>query len=93
MGHASVMTLLGRLEKKGYLSRRKAPVGKAFLYKPTKKPGKTLRGVMRDVLERVFAGDGVALVTSLFEARPPSQEEIVELQRLLDGLKQKRRKR
>ncbi len=94
MAHASVTTLLGRLESKGYLKRRKAPVGKSFLYKPTRRPDKTMRGVISNVLERVFAGDGVAMVTSLFEASPPSQDEIAELQRLLDELKdQKKRKR
>lgn len=93
LAHASVMTLLGRLESKGYLKRRKAAVGKSFLYKPTRKPDKTMRGVMRDVLERVFAGDGVAMVTSLFEASPPSAEEIAELQRLLDELKDGRKRR
>lgn len=89
MAHTSMMTLLSRLEAKRLVKRAKGPVGKAFLYAPTRRPDKTYRRVVGDVLQRIFGGNGPALVASLFETRPPTPAEVVKLQRLLDGLRQK----
>lgn len=90
MAHGSVMTLLKRLEEKGLVTKRKAPVGKAFLFQATRKPGPTYRRLVQDLLDRVFGGNGLALVTSLFETRPPTREEIEDLQRMLDELRARR---
>jgi predicted transcriptional regulator len=89
MAHSSMVTLLGRLEGKGLVKRAKGPVGKAFVYAPLRRPGKTYRRVIGDVLQRVFGGNKPALVASLFETEPPSQTELAELQQLLDRLRQK----
>ncbi len=87
MAHGSVATLLGRLRAKGLVARRKGPVGKAFVYKPTRRPGPGYRRVVGEMLQRVFGGNSVALVTSLFETQPPTPDELEELQRLLDQLR------
>jgi len=89
MAHGSVATLLGRLQDKGLVSRQKGPVGKAFVYKPTRRAGAGYRRVVRELLQRVFGGDSLALVTSLFETQPPTQDQLEELQRLLDDLRDK----
>jgi predicted transcriptional regulator len=89
MAHTSMVTLLGRLEAKGMVKRAKGPVGKAFVYAPLRRPDKTYRRVIGDVLERIFGGNQPALVASLFETRPPTPAEIAELQRLLNRLRQK----
>ena len=89
MAHTSMVTLLGRLEAKGLVKRAKGPVGKAFLYTPMRRPGKTYRRVIGDVLQRIFGGNGPALVASLFETQPPTAAELVELQQLLDRLRKR----
>jgi BlaI family penicillinase repressor len=89
MAHTSMVTLLGRLEAKGLVKRDKGPVGKAFVYAPLRRPGKTYRRVVGDVLQRIFGGNGPALVASLFETKPPTPAELIELQQLLDRLRQK----
>ena len=76
-------------QRNGWVKRTKGPVGKAFLYTPLRRPGRTYRRVVGDVLQRIFGGNGPALVASLFETQPPTPDEIVELQRLLDGLRRK----
>ncbi len=88
MTHASVCTLLKRLEDKGLVNRRKASSGKAFVYTASVAPTKTQRRLVRDLVDRMFAGSGVALVASLLHSRRPTDAEIVELQSLLDELKQ-----
>ncbi len=92
LAHASVLTLLGRLQTKGLISRRKGNVGKAFVYRATKKPDPTYRQLTGDVLQRIFGGNGVAMVASLFQAKTPTQDEISELEQLLADLKRKKTK-
>ncbi|HEX7376209.1 MAG TPA: BlaI/MecI/CopY family transcriptional regulator [Pirellulales bacterium] len=87
MAHTSMVTLLGRLEDKGMVRRAKGPVGKAFVYSPLRRPGKTYRRVVGDVLERIFGGSKPALIASLFEIGPPTAAELAELQKLLDRLR------
>ncbi len=90
LAHASVLTLLTRLEAKGLVSREKGPVGKAFIYIPTQRSRATPRNVLKRILQRVFHGDGVALVTSLFQTKPPSHEELNQLEHLLTDLRAQR---
>lgn len=87
MAHASVCTLLKRLEGKRLVKRDKAKSGKAFIYTVTVQPTKTRRRMVNDLLDRMFAGSGVDLVASLLESRPPSADEIDRLQKLLNELK------
>lgn len=93
MAHTSMVTLLGRLEAKGMVKRAKGPVGKAFVYAPLRRPNKTYRRVIGDVLERIFGGNGPALVASLFETKPPTPAELAQLQDLLDRLRRKNQPR
>ncbi len=89
MAHGSVMTLLGRLLKKGLVSREKAPVGKAFVFRAVRRPDGAFRGVIERVLQRVFGGDRLALVATLFSTRPPTQDEQKQLRDLLADLQTK----
>ena len=93
MTHASVFTLLGRLEAKGAVTREKGPAGKAFVYRPAVHPAKTYRHAVKHIVDRIFGGSGLALVASLFETKPPTPDEIEQLQELLDELRQRTRKR
>ena len=87
LAHASICTLLGRLEAKGLVTRKKAPTGKAFVYRATVAPSKTKQRLARDLMDRVFGGNGVQLMASLFEGRRPSNDEIGQLESLLEQLR------
>lgn len=89
LAHSSVVTLLGRLEERGLLVKRKADRGKAFVYRPTRERDTTVRPVLRRLVERVYAGDSVALVASLFETKPPNEREIDELERMVEELRRR----
>jgi BlaI family transcriptional regulator, penicillinase repressor len=93
MAHASVCTLLNRLEAKGLVVRRRAPVGKAFLYRAASEPQRARRRLVRKLLDGVFGGNGVALVASLLDSHPPTEDELAELERLLKDLRAKKNKR
>jgi BlaI family transcriptional regulator, penicillinase repressor len=90
MAHGSTVSLLKRLEAKGLVRKEKGAVGKAFVYESTRKPNTTHRRLVRKLVDRVFGGDGLSLVASLFETRPPSARQIDEMQRMLDALRDKK---
>ena len=90
MSHGATATLLGRLERKGLVERTGEKVGKAFVYRAAGRPGRTIRRRLDDLVERLFGGDRVGLVSSLFEGRRPTAEQVDDLERLLEDLKRKR---
>ncbi|HET9372163.1 MAG TPA: BlaI/MecI/CopY family transcriptional regulator [Vicinamibacterales bacterium] len=92
MAHGSVLTLLKRLEARGLVVRRKADVGKAFVYLPTRKQASAVRPLLKRVVNRVFGGDAVALVASLFETRPPTPSELAEIEALVRDQRRKDRR-
>ena len=87
MAHGSVMTLLKRLESRGLVGHRKASSGKAFLFHATEEARSTYADVLERLRERIFDGDPVALMATLFDAAPPDADQIAELQALLDRLR------
>jgi predicted transcriptional regulator len=93
MAHGSIVTLLTRLEARGLVTRRKGPVGKAFLFRSTPRAEGAVRHLVRSLVGRVFGGDRVFFVASLLEAAPPSRRELDRLRRLLADLTDRRRAR
>ncbi len=89
MTHGAIATLLRRLEDKRLVSKEKASVGKAFVYRANHSPQPTYRGLMGRIRERIFGGDGTRIVASLFDADLPSPEELEELEQLLVDLRAK----
>jgi predicted transcriptional regulator len=87
MTHSAVSTLLARLHEKGLVTRRKGPVGKALLFKAASRPQRAYRRILGDLLERVFGGDPLAVVSSLFETRRPTPEELERLEQLVEQLR------
>lgn len=90
MAHGSVLTLLGRLEKKRLVAKRKGEQGKAFVYRATDAGQSVFRPVVKSLVQRVFGGSSVSFVASLFESAPPNADEIEQLQGMLDELREKR---
>jgi len=90
MSHASVLTLLGRLEAKGLVSRRKAERGKSYVYSPARKVQPLVRHLLRRVMHRLFADDPASLVASLFEAKRPTAIELDRIRALVEEMEKRR---
>ena len=90
MTHASVVTLLGRLEAKGLIVHRKADVGKSFVYSAARSARPLYRNLLRRVMRRIFADDPASLVAELFEARTLKPEELERIQTLVENMRKKR---
>lgn len=92
MAHGSVVTLLNRLEARGLVARRKGPVGKAFVYRPTRATRPAYRRIVRNIIKRLFGGDNLEMVSALLNAKVPTSDELDQLQQMLDELRSKRKK-
>lgn len=86
---ATVQTYLRRLETKGYLRARQR--GRTNVYSSRVEPDRVVGEVVRDFLDRVFDGRALPLVEQLINDRGLSDEEIEQLQRTLDQLKEHKR--
>ncbi len=86
MERATVQTYLRRLHAKGYLAKRRD--GRADVYRPAaRRAGGVVRDVVRDLVDRVFAGDALPLVQQLIDDRRLSDAQLDELQATLDALR------
>jgi predicted transcriptional regulator len=80
----TVVTFVRRLEVKGYLEHTLIPGSKAYLYRPTAKAKTLRRGVVKDLLERVFGGNPLPIVSYLLEEKTLTRKELTELKRLIE---------
>jgi len=80
--YKTVLTLVRRLEKKGYI-RHKAR-GKAHVYSPAVRRKDVLRRCVGDFVDRVFGGDPGPLVQCLAEEGQIDAEEFERLKRIID---------
>ncbi len=92
MAHGSVVTLLTRLEAKGLVTKDKGPVGKAFLFRPLKKPEAVQKKLVREMITNVFGGDTGAMVCAALDANAPTVDEIASIQTALNASKKKAKK-
>lgn len=89
LAHSSVVTLLGRLEHRGLVVRRKADEGKAFVYTPTQDRDRAVGPLLAGLVRRLFRGRSTALVASLLESQPPTARELAELEALVEAWRRK----
>ncbi len=88
LSHSSVMTLLGRLEGRGLVRREPSPEGgREFVFRATASREEALAPILKRLVNRVFEGDAVGLMASLFGTRRPDAEELDRLEALLAELR------
>jgi BlaI family penicillinase repressor len=84
----TILTLIDRLEKKGWLTRRAA--GQSYLYRATTPRTTTLGRVVHRLVDAAFAGSAEGLVVALLEGRGISREEAGRIRSLIDNAKTRR---
>ncbi len=90
LARTTVLTVIERLRKKGYLARRRREG--VFHYSPRVPPAEVVQNLVRHFVEKTLAGSVSPLVAYLGKSHPISNEELAELQRLVDELKAQREK-
>jgi predicted transcriptional regulator len=86
----TVLTLMDRLERKGWLKRRAE--GQTHFYKASAPRADTLGGVVHRLVDSAFAGSAEALVLALIEGRGVSEEEARRIRALIDNAKTRGKK-
>ena len=82
VAYKTVQTLLGRLEKKGYLVH--TAQGKSFVFCPAVKREAVVKRTVLDFLDRLFGGDPKPLMHFLVEDGRIDAKDIEELKKLID---------
>lgn len=78
----TILTLLTRLEKKGWLRHRQE--GNTYIYTATADRHGTLREMVSRMVDTVFAGSAEGLVMALLEGRGISTEEATRIETIID---------
>jgi BlaI family penicillinase repressor len=86
----TVLTLMDRLEKKGWLRRRAD--GQTHYYSAAAPREATLRQVVGRLVDAAFAGSAEGLVLALLEGRGVSDEEARRIRKLIDDARGRRNK-
>ena len=85
--YQSVMTILGIMEEKGYVTRKKS--GGRFEYSARITKPTTAKRMMRDLVDRLFDGSTASAMINLLESSDLSDQELKDLQEEVKRTQQK----
>src|SRR4051812_12986753 len=81
--YTSVMTVMNIMTRKRYLGRRKATDG-GYVYTARVSRDRTSRGMLRDLVQRVFRGSPMQAVLQLLDERDLDEDELRQLRDLIN---------
>jgi predicted transcriptional regulator len=84
VAYNTVLTILGKLENKGYLRRRKE--GRAYVYAPDRRPEEVQSSFLEAILDRVFSGSPIALAQALATQEQLTDAERGEIETLIEKM-------
>ncbi len=84
----TILSMLSRLEKKGFLQVTKE--GKQNVYEPLVSQEEYLQAESKTVLEKMYNNSITNFMSALYSGKKPSKKQIDELQELLDGFKEEK---
>jgi BlaI family transcriptional regulator, penicillinase repressor len=84
LAHTTVITMLGTMVDKGQIEKLEPMEGKAFRFSPLVQRDDVSRGMLGDLVERVFDGSAEAVMLSLFDVKQLDEEELANLRKLLN---------
>lgn len=82
LAYTSVMTILGIMTRKGYVRRNKS--GGSYVYKAVLTEQAAGRGMLRDIVDRVFDGSAVAVMQHLIETGDLDAAELAQVRQLIN---------
>jgi BlaI family penicillinase repressor len=84
LAHTTVITMLGTMVDKGQVEKLEPTEGKAFRFSPLIQRDEVSRGMLGDIVDRVFDGSAEAVMLSLFDVKDLDEEELASLRKLLN---------
>ena len=91
IAYTTVMTMMGILEDKGYLTKTQGE--RAYIYRPTQPRQRVVGAMVQEFVNRVFDGSAKPLLLQLVEGRHLSKKEVDEIAKILDERKAAKEKR
>ena len=85
LARTTVVTLMERLRKKGYLTRRREDG--VYRYSPRVAQAEVMQGLVRHFVEKTLGGSVSPVFAYLTQSRRLSDAELAELQRCVDALR------
>ena len=82
LSYSSVVTVLNIMVRKRYLKRAKQ--GRAYVYEPCVSEKDVHRGILGDLLDRVFDGSPSAVMLELLDLADLDEAELEELRKLIN---------
>lgn len=83
LAHATVVTLLQRLEEKKYIQKTGKQVGKAFVYRAVLQPKKAQAHMFQKYVTRFIGDDPLPIFSQLIESSNLSLDDISQIKKLL----------
>jgi BlaI family penicillinase repressor len=84
LAHPTVITMLCTMVDKGQIEKLEPNQGKAFRFSPLIQRDDVSRGMLGDIVDRVFEGSAEAVMLSLFDVRELDEDELAGLRKLLN---------
>ena len=85
VAYTTIMTVMGKLAKKGYLKFIK--VGTTYVYSAARRPAEVKHSLLTALMSRVFSGSATEVVQSLVQNEPLTKAEKEALHQLIDTIK------
>jgi len=83
-GYTTVLKLMQIMTDKGLLARDESQ--RTHIYRPRLPAEETQQGLVRDLLDRAFAGAADQLVLQVLSAKKVSREELTKIREMLDEI-------
>ncbi|WP_218025539.1 BlaI/MecI/CopY family transcriptional regulator [Capsulimonas corticalis] len=88
LARTTILTVMERLRKKGFLTRTKS--GGSFEYAPAVGKQDLMQNLVHDFVSRTLGGSLTPFVAYLSENQNLNEEEVADLQKLLDAMQAKK---
>jgi predicted transcriptional regulator len=84
LAHTTVITMLSTMVDKCQIEKLEPMQGKAFRFSPLIQRDEVSKGMLGDLVERVFDGSAEAVMLSLFDVKELNEDELASLRKLLN---------
>ena len=84
LAHTTVITMLSTMVDKCQIEKLEPLQGKAFRFSPLIQRDEVSKGMLGDLVERVFDGSAAAVMLSLFDVKELNEDELASLRKLLN---------
>jgi predicted transcriptional regulator len=82
LAYSTVLTMLRVLEKKGFLNHKVD--GRTYVYEPKITQNEVSKGMITDLLDRLFGGSMVQLFNTLMDAENIPNDELQQIRQIID---------